>query len=99
MNLPQEFAEDLKDLSKRDKTRKTRYLRGNMSARAYVNGIVRDLEQYASEGKLGKYAFCLKMYEDTLVETKGHYFVQQMTDRAKVALGWFKQDNNTRKPF
>ena len=99
MNIPQQFVEDLKDLDKRDKTRKTRYMHGKMSGAAYVGGIVRDLEKYASEGKLGKYVFCLKMYEDTLVETKGHRFVQYMTDRAKPALIRFKEDNNTNQPF
>lgn len=94
-----QLANDLKDLDKRDKTRKTRYLHGKMSAKAYVGGIVRDLERYASEGKLGKYVVCLKMYEETLVETKGHSFVQYMTDRAKPALVRFKENNNTKQPF
>ncbi len=61
---------------------------GKIGTRAFLNGILRDLEKCAADGKIHAYAILLKMYDETIVEAFGWRRFEAMMQRA--VAGWRK---------
>lgn len=79
--IPDFAWDDLDSLAKAFKTRKTRLVRGTMTSESYYAGIKKDLRKSAAEGRIHRYFFCLKMYEETITEVQGKPYFQGLVDR------------------
>jgi hypothetical protein len=87
MNIPYDsFPSDLDRLDKNAKSRAARYNAGKIGTRAFLNGILRDLENCARGGKIHAYAILVKMYDETIVEAFGQGQLEAMMRRA--VAGW-----------